>query len=260
MQAGHELIAESSCGPARRAATPGDHEVDLTNEAPSRAAYHSAGPQVTQPSAKLGRPTPEEGESVLYKNSGEELEYLQRKNTHLEKQCKIKCLCAWLLDNNTHHYGESLEALAELLAHKPLTPVKLTTKRSTILLLDFDDHQQKDLAVFICRVENVLENDVAVYPTEEDQMMFAKRNLVIDTIALWDKYCVRHPKRDHTCAVMNELLYSWMTSTRLHTNAASQKLRLVKLGPDKTIMSFGAYIVATSEATDITLYNKHLFF
>ncbi len=91
--AGDELIAESSRGPARRAATAGDPEVDLTSEAPSRAADHSAVPPVTQGSAMLGHPTPKEGEALpLFKNSNEEPEYLQRKDACLEKQREFERL------------------------------------------------------------------------------------------------------------------------------------------------------------------------
>jgi hypothetical protein len=91
--ASDEPIAESSCGPARRAATAGDPEVDLTDEAPSRAADYSAGPPVTQRSATLGHPTPKEGEAPpLFENSDEELEYLRREDARLEKQREIERL------------------------------------------------------------------------------------------------------------------------------------------------------------------------
>ncbi len=43
-----EPIAESSRGPAGCAATAGDHEVDLTDKAPPRAADPSAGPPISQ--------------------------------------------------------------------------------------------------------------------------------------------------------------------------------------------------------------------
>ncbi len=71
-QAGKEPIAESSCSPTRRAATAGNPEVDLTNEAPSRAADDSASPLLTQHSVTLEHPTPEEGEALLFKDLDEE--------------------------------------------------------------------------------------------------------------------------------------------------------------------------------------------
>jgi hypothetical protein len=45
--AGDKPIAESSRGPARCTATAGEHKIDLTDEAPSRAMDNSAGPRVT---------------------------------------------------------------------------------------------------------------------------------------------------------------------------------------------------------------------
>jgi hypothetical protein len=59
-----------------------------------------------------------------------------------------------------------MDALAEPPAPKRPTPVELLTKRSTVLLLNYRSHKQKDLAVFIRRVENVLEFDTAVYLTQ----------------------------------------------------------------------------------------------
>ncbi len=61
MQAGDKPIAENSCGLTRHAATTGNIETDLTNEAPSRAMDHSAGLPVTQHSATLGHSNPEDG-------------------------------------------------------------------------------------------------------------------------------------------------------------------------------------------------------
>jgi hypothetical protein len=59
---------------------------------------------------------------------------------------------------------------------------------------------------------------------------------------------------------MQELLYSWVAPTKHRTDAAFQKLRSVKQGPDQTVTSFGAYVVTTCEGTDITDYNKRMFF
>jgi hypothetical protein len=67
----------------------GNPEINLTNEAHPRAMDRSAGPWVTQPSATLCNPTLEGSEASLIKNSDEELEYLQCKETCLEKQRKI---------------------------------------------------------------------------------------------------------------------------------------------------------------------------
>jgi hypothetical protein len=59
------------------AATAGYSKVDLINEAPPRATDHAAGPSVTQGSAMLSHPTPEEDETpLLFNNLDEELEYL----------------------------------------------------------------------------------------------------------------------------------------------------------------------------------------
>ncbi len=91
-----------------------------------------------------------------------------------------------MLGKNTHQYGESLEALAEPLAPKQPTPVKLSIKCSTILLLDYGGHKHMDLAIFVRRVEHVLEFDSAVYPTERDKMMFVKQYLVGNAAAVLD--------------------------------------------------------------------------
>jgi hypothetical protein len=94
-----------------------------------------------------------------------------------------------VLGKNTHQHGESLDALAEPLAPERPTPVELPMKRLTILLRDFGSHKQKNLVIFICRVENVLKFDGAVYPTGRDQMMFAKQYLVSNTATALDQYC-----------------------------------------------------------------------
>jgi hypothetical protein len=59
---------------------------------------------------------------------------------------------------------------------------------------------------------------------------------------------------------MKELLYSRVAPTKHRTDAAFQKLRSARQGPDQTVTSFGAYIVTTCESTDITDYNKRMFF
>jgi hypothetical protein len=238
----------------------GNLKVDFTDEAPSRAADHSTRPSVTQRSTTLRNPTPKKGEVLLFENLDEELDYLQRENACLEKQREIERLRTRVLSKNTLQHGQSLDALAELPALKRPTPVKLPTKPSTVLLLDYGGHKSKDLEVFICRVENVLEFDMAVYPTKGDRMMFLKQYLISDAAAALGLCSAQHPEGDHTWAAMNVILYSQVAPTKYHTNAAFQKLRSVKQGPDQTVTSFGAYIVTTCEGTDITDYNKRMFF
>jgi hypothetical protein len=70
----------------------GDPRVDLIDEALSEAADYSTGPLVTQHSTSLGLPNPEAGESLLFRNSDEELEYLRHKYACLEKQRRNNCL------------------------------------------------------------------------------------------------------------------------------------------------------------------------
>ncbi len=82
-QAGDKPITESNHSRIRHAATAGDHEVDLTDEAPSTATDHSASPLVTQHFATLGHPTPVDSEAPLLENSYEELEYIRCKNARL---------------------------------------------------------------------------------------------------------------------------------------------------------------------------------
>jgi hypothetical protein len=88
-QACNEQVAESIRGPARRATIAGNINVDPTIEALSMAADYSTSLSVTQCSTMLGHATPEDGEVLLFENSDIELEYLWRKNTCLDKQCKI---------------------------------------------------------------------------------------------------------------------------------------------------------------------------
>jgi hypothetical protein len=59
---------------------------------------------------------------------------------------------------------------------------------------------------------------------------------------------------------MKELLHSRVAPTKHQTNAAFQKLRSAKQSHDQTITSFGVYIVTTCKGTDITDYNKCMFF
>jgi hypothetical protein len=91
-------------------------------------------------------------------------------------------------------------------------------------------------------------------------MLFAKQYLVGDATATWEQYRARHPDADHTWAAMKELLYSWVAPTKHQTDTAFQKLRSAKQGPDQTVTLFGAHIITTCEGTDITDYNKRMFF
>ncbi len=93
----------------------------------------------------LGHSTPEKGEALLFKNSEEELFYLQRENAHLKKQHKIELICAQVLGKNTHQRSESLDALVEPPAHKQPTSIELPIRRFTVLLLNYSSHKQKTL-------------------------------------------------------------------------------------------------------------------
>jgi hypothetical protein len=154
-------VAESSRTAAGRVATAGDCEIDLTDEA-HRAADPSAGPLVSQLSATLVHPTPQEDDAPpIFENSDEELEYLWRKDDRLEKQREIKHLRTRVLCKATHQRGELLDALAEPPPPKRTFIAKLPTRRVTVLPPDYAGHKQKDLAVFIHKIETVLEFDAA---------------------------------------------------------------------------------------------------
>ncbi len=71
-----ELFTERSRSPARCIAMAGNPEVDLTDEAPFRAANHSGSPPITQRYTMLNYPNPKEGIALLIERSKEELEYL----------------------------------------------------------------------------------------------------------------------------------------------------------------------------------------
>ncbi len=73
-----------------------------------------------------------------------------------------------MLGKNTHKHGELLDTFTEPPAPKLLTPVDIPIKCSTVLLLNYGSHKQKDLRICIQRVKNVLEVDAAVYPRERD--------------------------------------------------------------------------------------------
>jgi hypothetical protein len=165
-----------------------------------------------------------------------------------------------VLGKTTHQRGEFLDALAEPPAPKRTAFAEVPARRAIVLSPDYGGHKQKDLAVFIHKVETVLEFDEAVYPTERDRMLFAKQYLVGDAAATWEQYRAWHPEADHTWAAMKELLYSRVAPTKHRTDAAFQKLCSAKQGPDQTVTSFGAHIVTTCECTDITDYNKRMFF
>jgi hypothetical protein len=205
-------------------------------------------------------PNTEDGEALFFITSDEELDYLWRKNSCLEKQCEIELLCARVLGKKAHQRGELLDILTEPPALKQPTPIEMPMKRSTNLPLNNGGHKQKDIAVFICRVENVLEFDAAVCLMERDKMMFVKQYLVGNVTAAWDQCCAQHPESNHTRAAIKALLYSQVAMTKHRTNAAFQKLHLVKQGLNQTIMLFGAYIVSTCQGTVITNYNKCMFF
>jgi hypothetical protein len=59
---------------------------------------------------------------------------------------------------------------------------------------------------------------------------------------------------------MKDLFYSQVALIKYGTNAAFQKFYSAKHSPDLTIMSLGSHIVTTCEGTDITNYNKRMFF
>ncbi len=140
-QTSDELITESICGPARRAATAGDPKANLINKVPSRAMDYSAIPLVIQRSAMLEHLTHNEGEAPFFKNLDDEQEYLWRKNARLENQHEIECLRARVLGQNTYQHSELLEALAKPQAPQQPTPIELPTKRSTVLPLDYGGHK-----------------------------------------------------------------------------------------------------------------------
>jgi hypothetical protein len=178
----------------------------------------------------------------------------------LEKQREIERLRNRVLGKTTHQWGESLDALTEPPAPKRTAFAEVPARRATVLPPNYGSHKQKDLAVFIRKVETVLEFDEAVYPTERDRMLFAKQYLVSDAAATWEQYRAQHPEANHTWAAMKELLYSRVALTKYRTDAAFQKLRSAKQGPDQTVTSFGAHIVTTCEGADNTDYNKRMFF
>ncbi len=178
----------------------------------------------------------------------------------MEKQRELERLCNRVLGKTTHQRGESLDALAEPPAPQRTDFAKVPARRATVLPPDYGGHKQKDLVVFIRKVETVLEFVETVYPTERDQMLFAKQYLVGDAAAMWEQYRARHPEADHTWAAMKELLYNRVAPIKHRTDAVFQKLRSAKQGPDQTVTSFGAHIVTTGKGTDITDYNKRRFF
>ncbi len=260
MQAGNKQITQSSHGPARGSATEGNPQVDLTDEMPSGTADHSAGPVVTQHSVMLRHPTHEEGEVPLFENSDKELPYPKQENTCLESQRELECLRMRVIGKNTYQCGELLDTLAQPPVHKQPTPAKQPSKCSTILPLQYGGHKQKDLAVSICGVEDVLEFDVAVYHIESNRIIFIRQYVIGHAVAVQEQYCAQHPEGDYTWATTKDLPYSRVALTKHCTDAAFQKPCSAKQGPDQTVTFFSAYIGTTCKGTDITDYNKRMFF
>ncbi len=66
----------------------------------------------------------------------------------------------------------------------------------------------------------MLEFDVALYPMERDEMLFAKQYLVYNAATAWDQFRTVHPKANYSFVAMKELLYSWVILTKYFTDAA----------------------------------------
>jgi hypothetical protein len=71
-------------------------------------------------------------------------------------------------------------------------------RRSIIHPVDYAGHKQKDLIVFIPKVETMLESDMAIYLTDRDQMLFEKQYFVGDTTTAWNQYHSRYSEDNHT--------------------------------------------------------------
>jgi hypothetical protein len=98
--------------------------------------------------------------------------------------------------------------------------VELSMRGATVQPLDYASNKQKDLAVFIRKVETVLALYAAVYPMERDQILFAKQYSDGDAAAVCEQFCAAYPEADRTWAAMKELLYSQMALTKHCTDAA----------------------------------------
>lgn len=92
--------------------------------------------------------------------------------------------------------------------------------RTIVLLPDYNSYKVRHIAVFIRKAETVLEFDVAVYPMERDQILFAKQYSDGDAAAVCEQFCAAYPEADRTWAAMKELLYSQMALTKHCTDAA----------------------------------------
>jgi hypothetical protein len=86
--------------------------------------------------------------------------------------------------------------------------------RTIVLLPDYNSYKVRHIAVFIRKAETVLEFDVAVYPMERDQILFAKQYLVGNAAAAWERFCSQHKESNHTLAAMKELLHSWVALSK----------------------------------------------
>ncbi len=133
-------------------------------------------------------------------------------------------------------------------------------RRLLLQVHSYSSYKQKSLAVFICRVENVLVFDAAVYSTERDQIMFAKQYLIGNAAAAWNQYCMHHPTGIHTWAAMKDLPLSWVVLTKHHNDAAFQKLHSAKQDPNQSVTFIGTYGVTICKGTDTTDYNRCMFF
>jgi hypothetical protein len=109
----------------------------------------------------------------------------------------------------------------------------------TVLLLDYTSHKQNDLVVFICKVQTVLEVDVAIYPTDRDLMLIEKQYSIGNAATAWNPFYVAHPEPIHTRAAMKELLYSHVAPTKHRTNVAIHTLCRARQGPGHTVSWLG---------------------
>jgi hypothetical protein len=60
--------------------------------------------------------------------------------------------------------------------------------------------------------------DAAIYPTEKDQMIFAKQYLMGDATTAWDRCCALWLEGNHNLVAVKDHFYTWMAPIKYHTN------------------------------------------
>ncbi len=124
--------------------------------------------------------------------------------------------------------------------------------------LEYSGHKAKELAEFIRKAENVFKADAVLYTRDRDQMLFAQQYLAGDAATVRRQHCEKHPEA--VWSHMKTLLTHLTALPQQQSDHAFQQLRNAKQGKDQSLTALAAYITNTAQGTQISDYNKCMFF